>query len=417
LRRKVIAEGLDVNRPVADIMSTPLYTISANSLIVEALMTMMQERVKHLAVMDVKGKVLGVLTNRDLLNAQEQSPLFLIRRISSAEKIEDILDKHKQLPRLIKGLIKSRAKPRNVTRMITAISEAILEKIIDFSLQEAGEPPAKWAFMILGSEGRKEQTLKTDQDNAIVYEDVGKGQDTRVRAYFLNLGERVCNLLDKAGYAFCKGGVMAMNPQWCIPYSEWKDQFSKWIFTAEPEALLHSSIFFDFRGIYGDLELIDNLRDFLAETLDGWSGFFRHLAENALYFKPPIGFFRNFVVESKGEHRNKFDIKSAMMPIVDFARIYALKHGISETNTLERLFLLRQKEVLTKKDYTEMNQAYSFLMQLRFARQITAVLEEHTDPDNYINPDSLSPLEQTMLKEIFKRLEQFQGKLRFDFVG
>ena len=417
LRRKVIARGMDTQLPVAEVMSTPLHTIPANALIIEALMTMMQERVKHLAVTDVKGKVAGVLTNRDLLNAQEQSPLFLIRRIASAEKVEDVLDKHEQLPGLIKALIKSRAKPRNITRMVTAISDAILEKIIDFSIEEIGEPPVRWAFMILGSEGRKEQTLKTDQDNAIIYEDVGKQRDVWVREYFIKLGVRICNYLDRAGYAFCKGGVMAMNPQWCIPYSEWKDQFTKWIYTAEPEALLNSSIFFDFRGIYGDLNLVDDLRTYLTETLEGWPGFFRHLSENALFFKPPIGFFRNFLVESKGEHRNKFDIKSAMMPIVDFARVYALKHGIAETNTMERLFLLRKKEVLTPESYTEMNQSYSFLMQLRFARQITAVLEENTEPDNYINPDSLSPLEQTLLKEIFKRLEQFQGKLRFDFVG
>ncbi|MGB5421610.1 MAG: putative nucleotidyltransferase substrate binding domain-containing protein, partial [Desulfobacterales bacterium] len=148
-----------------------------------------------------------------------------------------------------------------------------------------------------------------------------------------------------------------------------------------------------------------------------WSGFFRHLTENALHFKPPIGFFRNFVVESKGEHRSALDIKSAMTPIVDFARIYALKHKIEETNTLERLNHLQLKKVITAPEYDEIEKAYSFLMQLRFVRQVTAVIDEKTAPDNYINPKKLTSIEQKMLKEIFKRVEKFQTKLEFEFTG
>ena len=152
-----------------------------------------------------------------------------------------------------------------------------------------------------------------------------------VRKYFLRFGEKTCNLLDQVGYDFCTGNVMAKNPKWCQSLSTWKGYFSSWIHTAEPVHLLQASIFFDFRGGFGDMALIESLRRHLFSSLGGWSGFFRNLTENALHFKPPIGFFRNFVVESKGEHRNKFDIKSAMTPIVDFARIYALKNRIEET--------------------------------------------------------------------------------------
>ncbi len=417
LRKKVIATGYDIEKPVSEIMSSPLTTISAQTLIVEALLIMMQKNVKHLAVTDSDEKVVGVVTNRDLLIAQGQSPLLFIRNISSADSVEDIIDIHKQLPGLIQNLISSGAKVKNVTMLITTISDAILDKLIRFAINELGAPPVRFVFMILGSEGRKEQTLKTDQDNAIIFEDVSEESLQRVQDYFIKFGEKVCTWLDQAGYAFCEGGVMAKNPKWCQPLSVWKEYFSTWIHAAEPEDLLQSSIFFDFRDGYGDEDLIDQLREFLFDSLGGWSGFFRHLTENALHFKPPIGFFRNFVVESKGEHRDSFDIKNAMMPIVDFARIYALKNRIEETNTQERLNRLYLRKVLSWQDYNEIEQAYSFLMQMRFMRQVTSVIEENEKPDNYINPKKLSRIEQTMLKEIFKRIEKFQSKLGFEFTG
>ena len=183
------------------------------------------------------------------------------------------------------------------------------------------------------------------------------------------------------------------------------------------EDLLRATIFFDFRGGYGDMELIDDLREFLFETLDGWSGFFTPLSENALRLKPPIGFFKNFVVASKGKHKDTFDIKKAMTPIVDFARIYALKNRIAETNTLERLEQLRIKGVLKQPQYEELEKAYSFLQQTRFVRQVTAIMDESGQPDNYINPKKLTRIEQKMLKEIFIRVEKFQTRLEVDFIG
>ena len=351
------------------------------------------------------------------MTAQGQSPVFLIREIAAVERLEDLFSKHQQLPQIVRGLINSGAKAQNVTRMITTISDAILEKLIQFALDEMGPPPVRFVFMIMGSEGRKEQTLKTDQDNAIIYDDVSAKIEKEVHAYFLSFGEKVCGWLDQAGYSFCNGGIMAQNPKWCQPLSQWKNQFDAWIHTAEPEDLFHSSIFFDFRGAYGNLEIIDELRQFLFSTLVGWSGFFRHLTENAMHFKPPLGFFRNFLVESKGEHRNAFDIKGAMVPIVDFARIYALKNSLEETNTLERLNQLHLNKVLKEEEYNEIEQAYSFLMQLRFVRQITAIMDDGAPPDNYINPKKLTRIEQTMLKEIFKRIEKFQSKLEFEFTS
>ena len=416
-RNKVIAKGYQIDRPISDIMSTPLKTISSQALIVEAVMKMMQNNIKHLAVTDSQNRVVGVVTNQDLLTSQGQSPVFLIRDISTAQNLQVLIDNHNRLPKLIQNLINSGAKAQNINRFITTVSDAILNKIVEFAINELGPPPARFVFMIMGSEGRKEQTLKTDQDNAIVFEDVPQQSMKQVRQYFLRFGEKVCFWLDQAGYAFCDGDVMAKNPRWCQPLSVWKNYFSTWIHTAEAEDLLQASIFFDFRGAFGDMNLIKELRRYLFKQLVGWTGFFRHLTENAVHYKPPIGFFRNFVVESKGAHQDHLDIKRAMMPIVDFARIHALYQKIEETNTLERLNQLHRKRVFQQQEYNELEQAYSFLMQLRFIRQVTAVLDDKDKPSNYLNPKKLSGIEQKMLKEIFKKIENVQSQLSFTFTG
>ncbi len=416
LTRKVIATGYDIHQPSVDVMSSPLHTIDGRSMISEALMAMMENDVKHLAVTGDGANIVGVVSNRELISAQGQSPLFLLRGISRAESLEELFEQHEKLPGIVKGLISSGASARNINRMITTVSDTILKKVMAMVMDELDAPPVSFAFMILGSEGRGEQTLKTDQDNAIVFDDVSEAEMPETASFFLEVGKRACTMLDKIGYALCDGDVMAQNPNWCQPLSKWMTYFLQWIHAAEPEDLLQASIFFDFRCGYGDQQLVDALRDHLHGSIGSWSGFLRHMTENALYFKPPLGFFRNFVVESKGEHRDAFDIKSAMMPIVDFARVYSLKYGVPATNTLDRLAQLREKGEISKEEYVEMEKAYSFLMQLRLLRHVTA-MEHQQKPDNFINPKRLSRIEQTMLKEVFKRVEKFQGKMQFEFVG
>ncbi len=417
LARQVIARGADIHRPAAEIMSAPLQTIPADALIFEALMQMMKSDIRHLAVTGAGGQIVGILSHREIIAAQGQTPMFMLREIVEARSVAEIIDKHSHLPRLVRNLISNGANARNVTRFITTISDAILKKIMALTLAELGPAPARFAFMVLGSEGRNEQTLKTDQDNAIVFEDLPDPQAAAAAEYFLRFGRRACALLDESGYAFCTGDVMARNPRWCQPLSQWQGCFDAWIHAGEAEDLLQASIFFDFRLGYGDGQLVEDLRRHLLASLQGWAGFFRHLTENALHFKPPLGFFGNFVVASKGEHRNAFDLKQAIMPITDFARIYALNKGIEATNTMERLAQLRLRNVLTQGEYEELEKAYDFLMQLRFVRQVTAVIDEQGKPDNYVNPKRLTSIEQTTLKEIFKRIEKFQAKMNFDFIG
>ena len=348
----------------------------------------------------------------------ELSYTSLIREINQAARVEEIIGKYSQLPRLIHSMLTSGSKIRTVTWLVTALSDAILNKLLTFASAELGPSPVPFAFVTLGSEGRKEQTLKTDQDNAIIFKDPDDGQPIKhLQTYFLKLGEKVCTWLDRSGFDFCQGGIMAKNSKWCQPLSIWKEYFSNWIHAASPEDLLHTSIFFDFRFAYGNSQITDELAGHLMKSLSNWTGFFRNMAENAVYFKPPMGLFGNFLVRSKGPYKNCLDIKMANLPIVDFARIYSLKHQIQETATLDRLYQLYVKKVLSRNEYNELEQIYCFNMQLRFMGQLQAILGQRLEPSNYINPRHLSSIEKKMLKEGFKKIKGIQAKLSFDFIG
>ncbi|MCB2215137.1 DUF294 nucleotidyltransferase-like domain-containing protein [Desulfofustis glycolicus] len=418
LRKKAVARQLDLSGPVGAIMSSPVISISDQSLVYEAFLEMIDQDVRHLMLLDQQRDVTGIITEKDLIVAQTKSTYLLIKTVKAAKNIRQLENIHARLTRMLLTPIQNGASTEYITKLITAFSDAIIDKTISFAIDELGPPPCQFAFMIMGSEGREEQTFISDQDNAIVYQDQ---QDQAAAAaaedYFNRLAERVCNQLDRAGYRLCTGDNMAKNPKWCQPMSVWQHYFRSWIRTANPQDLLHSSIFFDFRGIWGEVALADKLKENLLGSIDRWPGFLRNLTENTLFFKPPVNFFGKLLVEKKGAHKGCFDIKLAILPIIDFARIYALKNKIADNNTLRRLFRLHKMRVFSDKDYRDLVQTYNYLMRLRFLRQITVIIDEQQQPDNYINPEHLSYLDRAMLKSAFKRIEKFQQKLNFDFTG
>ncbi len=418
LRNRAIAKGLGTEHPASTIASSPVFSVPADSQVFEAFVTMTNVDKKYLAVSSKSNDIIGTISDKDLIAAQAGSTTLLVKTIKSVKKENQLENMHSRMALMLLDPIRNGANPEYITRLITTISDAILDKVIEFSIEKLGNPPCKFAFMIMGSEGREEQTLVSDQDNGIVYEDIENDKDKAyAEEYFGKLAELVCSQLDAAGYKFCTGECMAKNPKWCQPLTNWKKYFHNWIYNSSPEDLLHSSIFFDFKGVWGDLDLTDKLKSFLMASVEKRPGFLRYLTENAMYFKPPIGLFGKLVVESQGEHKDSFNIKSAMQPIVDFARVYSLKHGIVQTNTLTRLFRLYTRHVLTNEQYIDLVQSYKYAMHLRFLRQITAIVDEEKPPDNYINPNNLSYLDKAMLKELFKKVGQFQQKLKAEFMG
>lgn len=418
LRDQVLAKGMSPDLPVSEIQLPPLVSISADSQVFEAYLAMQKHDSRHLAVRGKSGNVSGIITEKDLILAQTQRTFLLIKSVRFAQTMTELENIHAKLCHMLLDPIRHGVNAEYITRLITTFSDAILEKVMEFCLEEAGPPPCRFVFLTMGSEGREEQTLISDQDNAIVFEDLPSDADAAAaKTYFDGLAKLICSRLDMAGYKFCDGDNMAQNPKWCQPLSVWKQYFHNWIRKAKPEDLLYSSIFFDFKGTYGDLDLARDLKTHLLASIRGWSGFLRNMTENALYFRPPIGLFGKLRVETEGEHKDAFDIKYAMLPIVDVIRIYALQNGIGQTNTLSRLFRLYTRHALTSKEYTDIVQSYNYLMKLRFRRQITTILDEGKEPDNYINPDNLSRLDRHMIREIFRTIEKLQQKLNIEFTG
>ena len=418
LKSRVMAQGLGLETAVSQIASAPLATISSQSQVFEAFITMIKEDKRHLAVTGNAGDISGIISEKDLIAAQTRATFLLIRSVTAAKDMDALAGIHKDLEKMLLDPIGTGASADYITRLIAAFSDAIIDKALEFSIKEAGPLPCRFVFLTMGSEGRQEQTLISDQDNAIVFEDLKDPKQGEVaKTYFDGLARGICSRLDLAGYQYCDGNNMAQNPLWCQPLSVWKDYFRKWIRSASPEDLLHSSIFFDFRGTWGDMSIALELKTYLLDAIGKWSGFLRNMTENTTHFKPPLGLFGKFIVETKGKYKDAMDIKYAILPIIDFARIYALHNGISQTNTLERLFRLYTRHALTGKEYTDLTQAYHFLMGLRFRRQITTIMDEKQRPDNYIYPGNLSTLDQLMLKEILKMIEKLQQKMTIEFTG
>lgn len=416
LRERVIAENINRDIPVFEIMSSPIISIQSNSLVFQALIYMEEKSVRHLAVKNNNGDIIGIISSEELLKVHLHSSSYLIHEIEIAESVEELIAVYAKLPHVIKTVVNSGAKTKNITQIITSIFDAIVEKLVSFAIDEIGEPPAKFAFAALGSAGRKEQTLISDQDNAIIYEDVAEDKQKETAEYFTKLASMLCRWLNDIGYVYCKGEAMANNPKWNKPLSVWKEYFHTWISHSDPQDLIDLSIFFDFRTVYGDKEITNELRNHLFEIAEGQAGFFRHLAKNCLSHKPPLGLLGNIVLESKGEHPETFDIKIATMPIIDFARLYSIKHKVSNTNTIERLEELMNKGSISKTAYDELMQAYNYLMQLRFKHHSNQITN-NKEADNFIDPEEFTKIEQNTLKNAFSQIVSIQKKLNYDFSG
>lgn len=340
----------------------------------------------------------------------------LLARLREAATPEALAEMNRSWPVYVQGLTAMGFRAEAVSRLITVNTDTVLETLLPLILKQIGPPPVPFVFLVLGSEGRREQTLCTDQDNAILYADPSAGGEAEASAYFLELGRRVCDGLAAAGYAYCTGGIMASQPAWSRPLSAWRREVVGWIRTLEAEDLLQAKIFLDYRPGYGDAGLLVPLRAAIAEAVAAHPRFLTQLARNVLLFSPPVGLFGGIATETIGSQRDVFDIKSAMTPIVDFGRLYSLRHGVAATNTLERLDALLAAEVLTPQNHGEVVQVYDALMQTRIENQIAA-LAAGRPPDNLVAPGRLTHLHRRLLRESFAQIRNFQTRMGYDFTG
>lgn len=400
LKNRVLAKNIDVQLPVSTVMSAPVAYIQENALLYEAVLQFKQNRVSHLAVKNAQNNVIGVISNQEALEMQRNSLSYLIQEIENSELIEDLQKIYNRLHVLIHAIIANSDNAQNITRIISSVADAITTKVIKMAIADAGEPPCKFAFMVMGSEGRMEQSLKTDQDNAIIIDD--EGFKPEYMEYFHELAKTINKNLHLTGYHYCEGKVMASNRKWCQPLSEWKQTFTKWIETPDPQNILDSSIFYDFRGIYGHGQLADNLRQFVHEKLAGNDLFFYHMAHATIRFK----------TTTSGQN---VDTKRVLLPIIGYLRIFALKHKIDSLNSMERLEILNKIEQVNPETTNEINQVYNFLMTLRIKYQVSRILENDT-PENIVPLEKLTSLESSTLKKSMDLLTRLNQHLSMDFL-
>jgi len=379
-------------------------------------MRMEENGVRHLAVEDRGGQIVSVIDAKSLVQFQRYGPIVLSREISRAATPAEVARFAERTPPLVMALMDSSARPRYVTNMVASLCDAVTERLIELAIEELGPPPAAFAFIAMGSQGRQEQSLVTDQDNGIIFA-ASAADRSQPGDYFLRLGERVCAGLDQAGFPLCKGRVMANNPRWCRSLPDWISGFKEWVHKSEAQEIMELSIFFDFRTVYGSADLTHELRRAIHPLLADEPAFFHNFAQNAQTFKPPFRLLGSIYLSGGAtEHAGEINLKDAMMPMVSFARLYALRHGIHQTHTLERIEALSERNVILTSSRDEIVAAYDFLMQLRLKNQLAAI-QAGRSPNNVIHPGRLGYIQQELLKQAFAQIAAVQKKVSYDFLG
>lgn len=397
LRNRVLAEGRGPETPLAEVMSAPAKTLAAETPLFEALAFMVRQGIHHLPVTR-DGRVVGVITDTVLMRQQAKSPLYLLRRLERTRDPADLRGYREELSGVVESLMAGGLGAAAIGRSVSSLNDQLVRLLLELAETKLGPPPTPYAWIVFGSEGRMEQALLTDQDNALVYQD----DLPEARPYFARLAEFVVQGLLQAGFPPCPGGYMAT--RWHKPLAEWEGLFERWIQQPSPQELLEAQIFFDFRPVHGDLSLQS------LEQLITHSGqqriFLAQMARSALQFRPPLGFFRRIREEEGG-----VDLKrGGIAPIVSLARVYALEAHSPVRGTLERLEAAARAGKLSAEGAEILSEAFNFLTRLRLREQLAA-LRRAEPPSHKVPLETLSALERRHLKEAFVAIGEMQEAL------
>ena len=376
--------------------------------ITQAQLAMMKNGIGHLCLTEdgtTESPVVGIISKYDLMLALGNSPEVLLRAIKRTRKVKRLKPIRSRIAILLKGYLENNI-PMSITmKMISELNDACIKRILELSLRKQGKPPVPFAWLAMGSQGRGEQLLQTDQDNALVYEDVSRADSEMVSAYFLQLAKRVNEGLKTIGYEYCPADMMASNPNWCKPLSAWKETISSWIHNPGKEEVLLSSIFFDFNYTFGSRNLVTELSNHIFSNTDKYPMFYYHLASGALQNPSPTGFFRQFLVEQDGKHKDFFDLKRrVLMPFTDAARVLILSHQVRYiNNTAERFEKLAELESNNRDFFLSCSYATKALLKFRTKQGML-----HNDSGRFIALDTLNKEEKIKLKRTFKILKELQ---------
>ena len=407
IRARVVAEGHSGELPITRIMSVSPITLDADAHAYEAALVMMQHHIHHLPI-TADGELIGMVARSDFMRLETEHPLYLVSDIGKQTTAEGIVEACTRLPGLIVGQIESDANGEQLGKFITTITDTVTRQLLHIAETELGPPPCDYAWVALGSQGRFEQSAKSDQDNALLLSDTCNESDD---PYFAAVAKIVNDGLDACGYVYCPGDVMASNTKWRQPLSQWKRYFRKWITVPEQKALMHANIFFDLRCVYGNTGLVDELKESIRVVARKNELFLALMAKNAMNFQPPLGFFRQFVLERSGEHKNTLDLKlKGIMPIVEIARIRSLAAGELRVSTRNRLLAAARAGEITETDAANLIDTLDFIEKLRVEHQ-SRQLRAGEAPDNHLAPSDLSPLARQNLKSAFSQVRVSQSAL------
>jgi len=419
-RSKVVAKGIPLETPSSVIMSSPVLTMRRDASFSDLYLVMIKNRLHHLILTEDgtdQSQVCGILSDHDVLLSMGNSPAVLIHGLMNTLDLKEMRLIRDQAEQMLKYYLENELTMDFVASVMTEVNDIIIKQALQIAEKSLSEedPALKeipFCFLSLGSEGREEQLLRTDQDNALVYEDVPEALADEAQAYFLKLGTAMVEVLLACGFASCPGDIMASNPKWVQPISKWKAYFSEWIIRPTEEAILSATIFFDFRPVAGNLGLGETLSLHIYEEIQKKQIFLNFLAKNAMMNPPPLGFFKDFVMEKSGEHKNEFDIKSrAMMPLADLARLLVLSHGvIGVNNTFKRFDRLAELEPNYEALFKQAAKAYEILMRTRALEGL-----QQKSSGRFIQPENLGKLERQLLKNTFSPITELQSivKIRF----
>jgi len=414
LRTRVIAAGIDYDAPVTAIMTEDPVALDSKDFAFKVMLTMMRHNVHHIPILDRHTPV-GVVSVSDIVQYESHGSVYLIADIFKQPDVAGLCEVGSRLPQTFVKLVRADANSAMIGNAISHVGVAIIQRLLQLGEEQLGPPPVPYCFLALGSQAREEQIIKTDQDNAMVLDD---RFDPAVHdEYFKALAKLVCDALNQCGYVYCPGDIMATNKQWRQPLAVWKQYFDEWINQPTGEALLRSSIFFDLRGIYGDNRFAEQLLEFISENTQSNKKFLAYMAHNATQRRPPLGFFRQFVVEKSGEHSKSFNLKRrGIAPIIDTARVHALGSGSRKVNTFERLKEVAKGEMLSEEKANELINALELIGMVRIRNQ-AAQIEAGEPPDNYVQPEKLSSFERRHLKDAFTIASRMQDFLKYRYTA
>lgn len=407
LRKRCVAIGLTGSEPIDQIMTPDPKTIDASTLTAQALMTMTRMRFHHLPVMQ-HGTLIGMVTATDLANHQSANSAYLAADVRKAKSVADLVEVSKRLPNLHLHLANASVTARHIGEAVSCLTDSITGRLLEMAEATLGAPPVPYVWMAGGSQARHEQSSHSDQDNALLLSD---DVEPEHNAYFSALAKFVSDGLAECGFVYCPGDAMATNPQWRKPLKVWMGYFDRWIQNPEPKSVMLSSIFFDLRPVRGSTELFTPLQQNILKKSQENRIFLAYMMANAMSHRPPLGFFRQFVLERGGEHDDTLDLKHrGIVPITDMARVLALSLGKAPVNTVERLRACAGTNVLSADMAENLEDALEFIASLRIHHQARQI-KRGQKADNYVPPSDLSELEREHLKHAFRVIQTMQESM------